>query len=41
MAVRVPVASGEKVTVIAQLKPAATVGQVLVWAKSPGFVPVI
>ena len=34
-------AVGVKVTLIVQLPPAATeLPQVLVWAKSPGFVPV-
>ena len=40
-AVRVPLAAGVKVTLIVQLAPAATeLPQLLVWAKSPGFVPV-
>jgi hypothetical protein len=39
-AVRVPLAAGVKVTLIVQLPPAATLDpQLLVWAKSPGFVP--
>ena len=39
---RAPVAVGLKVTLIVQLKPAPTlVPQVFVWAKSPGFVPVM
>ena len=38
---RVPGAVGEKVTLMVQLLPAATgLPQVLVWAKSPEFVPV-
>ena len=44
LALRVPVAVGVKVTLIVQVAPAAMVlgliGQVLVWAKSPAFVPV-
>lgn len=40
VAERVPVTVGEKVTLTVQLLPDATgVPQVLVWAKSPGFVP--
>jgi len=40
-AVRVAVAAGVKVTLIEQLVPAATLDpQLLVWAKSPAFVPV-
>jgi hypothetical protein len=40
-ALRVPLAVGLKVTLIEQLAPAAIeLPQVLVWAKSPGFVPV-
>ena len=40
-AVRAPLAAGVKVTLTAQLAPAATLApQLLVWAKSPGFVPV-
>jgi hypothetical protein len=40
-AVRVPLAEGVKVTLMVQLAPAATeLPQVLVWAKSPAFVPV-
>ena len=39
-AVRLPLAVGVNVTVIAQLAPAATeLGQLLVWAKSPAFDP--
>ncbi len=42
VALRVPVAVGVKVTLIEQLAPAATdVPQLLVWAKSVGFVPPI
>ena len=41
VAVRVPDAVGLNVTLIAQLAPAATeLPQVLLWAKSPAFVPV-
>ncbi len=41
-AVRVPLAAGVKVTLIVQLAPAGTeLPQVLVWAKSLAFVPVI
>src|SRR5947199_81298 len=41
-ALRAPAAVGVKVTEIVQLPPAATLDpQVLVWAKSPPFVPVI
>jgi hypothetical protein len=40
-AVRLPVAAGVKVTVMAQLPPAATeLPHVLVWAKSLALVPV-
>ena len=43
LALRVPMAVGLKVTVIVQEAPAAKVlglmGQLLVWAKSPGLVP--
>ena len=43
LALRLPVAEGVKVTLIAQLLPAASVlgliGHVFVWAKSPAFVP--
>jgi hypothetical protein len=40
-AARLPLAGGVKVTLIVQLAPAATLApQLLVWAKSPGFVPV-
>lgn len=43
LAVRAPVAVGLKVTLIVQFAPPARVaglmGQVLVWAKSPGLVP--
>ena len=43
LALRVPVAVGVKVTLMVQVLPAARVlgllGQVLVWAKSPAFVP--
>jgi hypothetical protein len=43
LAVRVPVAVGVNVTLMAQFAPAARVegmrGQLLVWPKSPGFVP--
>ena len=39
-AVRVPLATGLKVTLIVQLAPAATeLPHVLVWAKSAGFMP--
>ena len=39
-AVRLPLAEGVKVTLIVQLPPAATeVPQLLLWAKSLGFVP--
>src|SRR5215472_9016201 len=39
---RAPVAVGVNVTAMEQLAPAATLpGQLLTWAKSPGFVPVI
>jgi hypothetical protein len=39
---RLPLAVGLKVTLIVQFAPAATeLRQVLVWAKSPAFVPVI
>ena len=42
VAKRAPLADGVKVTVIVQLPAAATlVPQLLVWLKSPGFVPVI
>ncbi len=42
VAFRVPVAVGVKVTLIEQLAPAASdVPQVLLWAKSPGFAPVV
>jgi hypothetical protein len=41
-AVRFPLAEGVKVTLMVQLAPAATLDpQLLVWAKSPAFVPVI
>ncbi len=40
-AVRLPLAVGLKVTLMVQLPPAATeLPHVLVWAKSPAFVPV-
>ena len=40
-ALRLPVVVGVKVTEIVQLPPGATLPpQVLVWAKSPGLVPV-
>src|SRR2546421_24840 len=43
LALREPVAVGVKVTLMVQEAPAASVlellGQVLVWAKSPAFVP--
>jgi hypothetical protein len=40
-AVRDPLTAGVKVTLIVQLAPAATLEpQLLVWAKSLGFVPV-
>ena len=43
LALRLPVAEGENVTLIAQFAPAASVfglsGQVFVWAKSAAFVP--
>jgi hypothetical protein len=40
VALRVPVATGLKVTLIVQLAPAATLDpQVLVWVKSPALVP--
>lgn len=43
LAVREPVADGVNVTLMVQVPPGASVagpiGQVLVWAKSPGFVP--
>jgi hypothetical protein len=39
-AVRVPLAEGLKVTLTTQLAPAATeLPQLLLWAKSPAFVP--
>jgi hypothetical protein len=42
LALRLPVALGVNVTGIVQLAPAASdVGQLLVWAKSPAFVPPI
>jgi len=45
LAVLVPLAVGANVTLMAQLVPAARVeglrGQVLVWPKSVGFVPVM
>ena len=44
LAVRLPAADGEKVAEIVQLAPTARVlgpmGQLLVWPKSPAFVPV-
>ncbi len=41
VAVSAPVVVGVKVTLIVQFAPAATlVPQLLVWAKSPGLVPV-
>ena len=41
-ATRDPVAKGVKVTLMVQLPPAATaLPQLLLWAKSPAFVPVI
>jgi hypothetical protein len=42
LAVRVPEAKGVKVMLIVHFAPAATeLPQVLVWAKSPAFVPAI
>lgn len=45
LALRLPVADGENVTLIVQFAPAANVlglaGHVLVWAKSPALVPLI
>ena len=42
VALRAPAAAGVKVTGMLQLPPMATlVPQLLVWAKSPGFVPVM
>jgi hypothetical protein len=39
---RLPLAVGVKVTLIVQTRPNATeLPQVLVWAKSPAFVPVM
>jgi hypothetical protein len=38
-AVKLPVAAGVKVTLIAQLPPAATDAQLLVWEKYPGLAP--
>ena len=41
-AARLPLAVGLKVTLIVQFPPAATeLPQLLLWAKSPAFVPVI
>ena len=41
LAVRLPVAFGEKVTLIVQLAPVGrVVPQVFVWVKSPAFTPV-
>jgi hypothetical protein len=44
LAVREPVAVGSNVTLIVQVAPAARVvgetGQLFVWMKSPGFVPI-
>src|SRR5262249_16633011 len=41
-ALRAPAAAGRKVTVMVQLDPAARLDpQLLVWAKSPGFAPVM
>jgi hypothetical protein len=39
VAVKLPAAAGVKVTLMAQLPPAAIDAQVLVWEKSPGLAP--